>query len=84
MNNDKTPASPMPRVIIRENGLERTEHLASEEISVGRSKDNEIEIDDISSSRRHCRIVRNSGTWVIEDLQSRNGTMVNGILVRKR
>lgn len=73
-----------PRLIIRENGSERIEELKTQQVAVGRSKDNEIEIDDISSSRRHCRLLRQSGSWLIEDLQSRNGTMVNGVLIKKK
>ncbi|MEM7165470.1 MAG: sigma 54-interacting transcriptional regulator [Planctomycetota bacterium] len=73
-----------PRLIVRENGEERIEELLARSNAIGRSKENEVEIDDISSSRRHCRIQQNNGSWVIEDLQSRNGTMVNGVLIKKK
>ena len=73
-----------PRLIIRENAMERIEQLSGKEIAIGRSKENQIEIDDISSSRSHCRLSRIPGGWSIEDLQSRNGTLVNGILIRKK
>ncbi len=79
------PAPRLPtRMIIRENGKERTVELSGKSISIGRSKENLIEIDDVSSSRRHCRLTLQNGGWSIEDLQSRNGTLVNGILVRKK
>jgi len=73
-----------PRLIVRENGHERTVDLVDKTIAIGRSKENQIEIDDISSSRRHCRIAQVGKGWTIEDLQSRNGTLVNGILIRKQ
>ncbi|MCA8961468.1 MAG: GAF domain-containing protein, partial [Planctomycetes bacterium] len=73
-----------PRLIVRENGIERIVELTEGTIAIGRSKENQIEIDDISSSRRHCKISRSGNGWVIEDLQSRNGTLVNGILIRKQ
>jgi DNA-binding NtrC family response regulator len=34
-------------------------------------------------SGRHARIVRESEGWVVEDLQSRNGTLLNGKLVTR-
>ncbi|HWF51918.1 MAG TPA: FHA domain-containing protein [Solirubrobacteraceae bacterium] len=34
-----------------------------------------------SVSRRHARLVCRDGSWVIQDLQSRNGTEVNGVAV---
>lgn len=34
-------------------------------------------------SGRHARIVRSPEGWVVEDLQSRNGTLVNGKLVER-
>ncbi|MEM7263447.1 MAG: sigma 54-interacting transcriptional regulator, partial [Planctomycetota bacterium] len=80
----ESPASTRPRLIVRENGKERIVDLESDVIAVGRSKENQIEIDDISSSRRHCRVTRADDVWTIEDLQSRNGTLVNGILIRKQ
>ncbi|MCI0651147.1 MAG: sigma 54-interacting transcriptional regulator [Planctomycetes bacterium] len=72
------------RLIVRENGQERTLELSTKVITIGRSKENQIEVEDISSSRRHCRLAQSNGCWAIEDLQSRNGTLVNGILVRKK
>ncbi len=77
-------ATSTPRLIVRENGSERIVDLHEKSVAIGRSKDNQIEIDDISSSRRHCRVSQVGGGWTIEDLQSRNGTLVNGILIRKQ
>lgn len=80
-----SPRSKAVRLILREGGSERVVELDQEEIAIGRSRDNDVEIGDISSSRRHCRITRTGqGGWTIEDLQSRNGTLVNGILIRKQ
>ncbi len=79
---DPMPES-SPRLIIRENGSDRIFDLVDKEVQIGRSKENDIEVDDISSSRRHCRIFKSGAHWAIEDLQSRNGTIVNGILIRR-
>jgi two-component system, cell cycle response regulator len=49
---------------------------------VGRGDDADIVLADDSVSRTHARIVRRSGATFIEDLESRNGTFVEGRLVR--
>jgi diguanylate cyclase (GGDEF)-like protein len=46
---------------------------------LGRGKECTLRVDDPGISRGHARIVHvRSGTYVIEDLGSRNGTYVNG------
>jgi pSer/pThr/pTyr-binding forkhead associated (FHA) protein len=48
-------------------------------IIVGRNSDNDISIDDGQASRHHCQISRlENGVIYITDLQSTNGTYVNG------
>jgi len=56
----------------------RRYNLTNPVFVVGRSEDCDIQVDDTKVSRRHVRIQHLEGAWVIEDLASRNGTMVNG------
>ncbi len=72
------------KLIIRESGAERVFELKGRTSTVGRASDNDVTIDDINSSRRHCQIDRTSGGYEIVDLKSRNGTLVNGILVLRK
>ncbi|HEX4412402.1 MAG TPA: SpoIIE family protein phosphatase [Lacipirellulaceae bacterium] len=44
---------------------------------IGRSADCEVPLDVPAVSRRHAVILRDSGRYFIEDLQSRNGTFLN-------
>ncbi|WP_243324323.1 SpoIIE family protein phosphatase [Geothrix sp. SG200] len=44
----------------------------------GRSHQNEVVIADGALSRRHARIVMHRGVPFLEDLDSRNGTFING------
>src|SRR6476661_10791958 len=44
---------------------------------IGRSADCEVPLDVPAVSRRHAAILRESGRFFIEDLQSRNGTILN-------
>jgi len=52
--------------------------------SIGRHADNSLVIRDNRTSRGHARIVGENGAYVIEDLNSRHGTWVNGERVARR
>ena len=52
---------------------------------IGRSRENELVLDDVSISRRHAEIQRGpDGAFTILDRGARNGTYVNGQQVKKR
>jgi DNA-binding winged helix-turn-helix (wHTH) protein len=52
--------------------------LTQQATSIGRWADNDVVVDDRWVSRYHARICRQDEQYVIEDLDSRNGTFVNG------
>jgi sigma-B regulation protein RsbU (phosphoserine phosphatase) len=56
--------------------FERT--LETESVVIGRSSSVDLSVPDPSMSRRHARLKRTGDEWFIEDLGSRNGTMING------
>jgi len=45
---------------------------------VGRSSAAELVLADRFLSRKHARLFQENGAWLVEDLGSRNGTLVNG------
>ncbi len=51
---------------------------------IGRGAKNPIRILDTEASRVHARIVQQARGWLLEDLNSSNGTYVNGQLVSNR
>jgi phosphoserine phosphatase RsbU/P len=53
----------------------------AEALVIGRKGGAEVVVDDASVSRRHARLFVREGRWWVEDLQSRNGTRLNGALV---
>src|SRR5690606_34724783 len=55
--------------------------VTEDELVLGRGDDLPARIDDRGMSRRHARICRVLGHWCIEDLESTNGTRVNGELI---
>ncbi len=49
--------------------------------SIGRGQGNDIVINDNNVSRTHCQIIRkDNGEFVLVDINSTNGTYINGIL----
>ena len=55
--------------------------LDSAELNIGRSLRAELCLDDDGVSRHHARIRRDDDAVWVEDLESRNGTFVNGVRV---
>ena len=58
--------------------------IDEEPISLGRVSENRIPINDLSVSRRHCVVVRQGEAFLLRDLDSHNGTFVNGVPVDER
>ena len=52
--------------------------LDADETTIGRWPENDIVIADRSISRHHTRVVRQGLRYLVEDLDSKNGTFVNG------
>ncbi len=55
-----------------------TYFLTDAEIRIGRDPSNSLAISDLSLSRRHCVLSREQDSYKICDLDSRDGTFVNG------
>jgi hypothetical protein len=70
---------PGPALEIRGGGGREGElvTLEADVITIGRSPDNDLFLDDVTVSRRHARIVRDGRGFLVEDLRSLNGTYVN-------
>ncbi|MFH1707501.1 MAG: FHA domain-containing protein [Planctomycetota bacterium] len=45
---------------------------------IGRTRDNDLKLADRSVSRKQCKIEGRPGNYAVVDLDSRNGTLVNG------
>ena len=60
-----------------------TRRCETDPIVIGRSESADIPLSDGSISRRHARLLRVEGRWFVEDLGSRNGTQLNGQVIRK-
>ncbi len=58
--------------------------LLEDEYSLGRIESNAIVVNDSTVSSKHARIFRSGDGFYLEDLQSRNGTFVNGDRVTEK
>lgn len=72
----------MPRLHILSGVLEgKVYDLAEERITVGRALDNLIRLDDGTVSHHHALLVLEGLDYKLRDLNSTNGTRVNGLRV---
>ena len=72
------PRAPQGAIVAREGSVRREVPLGAEPISIGRDPKNGIVLDDRRVSRRHAEVRLRLGRYTLYDLQSTNGTLVNG------
>ncbi len=73
------PSDPAPRLTIkRPDGSYREMEWDKEVFTVGRDSSNDLIIDHVLASRRHARLERIDEEFYVRDLNSTNGTFVNG------
>ena len=69
----------MPRLVILSEGLTgRAHELKVEKTTIGRVDDNTFPIPEASVSSHHCEILLRGSDIVLRDLNSTNGTFING------
>jgi hypothetical protein len=72
------------RLLIRIDGDTEIAHVLARRTSVGRSSDNDVQVEASSISRHHALILSSPSGSVIEDLHSTNGVRVNGRRITSR
>lgn len=69
----------MPKLVVLSEGLTgRTYELKVEKTTIGRVEDNAFQIPEQSVSSHHCEVLLKGSDVVIRDLNSTNGTYING------
>lgn len=53
-------------------------------VTIGRGAECTLVIDNLAVSRCHCQLKDHRGTWIVEDLQSSNGTFLNGARIESQ
>ena len=64
-------------------GEDRLVPLTGGKVRLGRGADNDVVLSDVSVSRYHAEIRRESDGWVLHDMKSTNGVEVNGVPVER-
>ena len=68
----------MLKIVLMLNDKElKTLETDKDEITIGRSENSDIHINNLGASSEHARIFRRFREYIIEDLRSTNGTMMN-------
>ena len=52
--------------------------LAGRQLTIGRAGDSDLVVDDEFTSTHHAKLVFINGDWLIQDLDSTNGTLLDG------
>lgn len=74
----------MPRLVLSLDGQTLAEYnMTKERYTVGRLPDNDIRIDNAAVSGHHSLLINILNDSFLEDLNSTNGTYVNGKLIKK-
>lgn len=72
------PRAPKASLVVHEGDDRREIALGPEPLAIGRDPQNDIVLDDRRVSRKHTEIRLRLGRYTLYDLQSTNGTYVNG------
>ena len=75
-----SPKAPVPATEAKSTPVE-LKLTAPKTIIIGRGAECDVVVKDPKLSRRHCRLTRNETAFVLEDLGSKNGTMVDGLKI---
>lgn len=70
-----------PRLAAITGPLKGTVFAVIEDVSIGRDTSNQICLSSALVSRRHCTIRSRNGKFEIADLESYNGTQINGVSI---
>jgi pSer/pThr/pTyr-binding forkhead associated (FHA) protein len=66
------------RLFIRSDGDAEVVHVLGRRTTVGRTSDNDLQIDTKFISRHHAVVLAGPNYTIVEDLNSTNGVLVNG------
>jgi len=73
----------MPKLVLKfQNSVLKEVPVGANEVSIGRSPENGIMIDNPAVSHFHARVFNEEGRLMLEDFGSLNGTFVNGQRVK--
>jgi hypothetical protein len=77
----KSPSKPSLEFYSDGNGEARRVTIEQFPFRIGRAETADLRVESVEVSREHAEIVERNGMWLIHDLNSTNGTQVNGKVI---
>jgi Protein of unknown function (DUF3662)/FHA domain len=81
--DEQGPPAPPEREVVTLTIDGRRQEVTSPRVVLGRSRSCDIRLSDVNVSRRHAELRQEGATYWIIDLDSMNGTVVNGLPVER-
>jgi len=74
----RTQSTPAVLVKVLQGETNESKVRFSDTFVIGRGRECDLRINDRRVSRQHVKVFYENGTWMIKDMESRNGTFVGG------
>jgi pSer/pThr/pTyr-binding forkhead associated (FHA) protein len=71
----------LAKLVIKEGDYVHEHSLDDVETLIGRSQKCLVRLTEAAASRNHCTILKTPEGWLLMDLQSSNGTILNGVRI---
>jgi DNA-binding NtrC family response regulator len=71
------------KLVVVQNGVAEERLFDKDVVTIGAMEDNDVVLQDETVSRNHCRIFVEGDQYLIQDLESTNGTFVNRVRIRE-
>lgn len=71
-------------IVLQGSNVGEMHEIERGEMVLGRGQTASVRLNDEGVSRKHARVIRSGDNYIIEDLNSSNGTLVNGTSVTQR
>ncbi len=71
------------KIVTTSGGRTREHSFDKDVITIGAMEDNDLVVNDETVSRYHCKIIQEDSGYLLQDLQSTNGTFINRVRVRE-
>ncbi len=79
----KVEAGEPSLVLLEEGRPEKIYRLGTRAVTIGRLSESDVPIADTAASRRHATVTFRDGEYLLEDLGSTNGTLLNDQVIRE-
>ncbi len=71
------------KIVTQSSGRTREHSFDKDVITIGAMEDNDLVLNDETVSRYHCKIIQEDSGYLLQDLQSTNGSFINRVRIRE-